>query len=162
MWRTVGWVLGGLATAGAVGWLGFLVAFRTRFAPVQDRIRRMNRRVVNPRQLETAGRPGAYASVVHHVGRTSGRDYATPVVAVPTDAGFVVALPYGPGADWVRNVIAAGGARVDHEGRHVAVARPRLVPPDEGNPHFPAKEQRMHRLYGVREFLRVDEVATRS
>ncbi|MGZ4612806.1 MAG: hypothetical protein ACXV1K_06490 [Kineosporiaceae bacterium] len=51
--------------------------------------------------MRTAGSPGAYASVVRHVGRTSGRRYETPVVPVATDGGFVVPLPYGPGTDWL-------------------------------------------------------------
>ena len=33
--------------------------------------------------VDDAGTPGAYASIMHHVGRTSGDPYETPVVAVP-------------------------------------------------------------------------------
>lgn len=144
-------MIGGGAVA--VLWLGFTVSFRTRFAPVQDAIRRLNRRVVNPRQLETAGHPGASASVVHHVGRSSGTPYRTPVVAVPTDDGFVIALPYGPRADWVRNVLAAGAATVQHEGQVVSVDEPELVPAATVDPLFPPGTQRTHRLYGVDDFL---------
>ena len=142
-----------LAAVGGVGWLAFTLSFRTRFRPVQDAIRRLNRRVLNPRQLHTAGRPGAWASVVHHVGRTSGTSYRTPVVAVPIDGGFVIALPYGPDADWVRNVRAAGTATIGHEGHRVLVARPELRPAADANPVFPAGQQRTHRLYGVNDFL---------
>jgi deazaflavin-dependent oxidoreductase (nitroreductase family) len=135
----------------------FVQSFRTKWGPVQSAIRRFNRDVTNPRQLETAGQPGAWAAVVHHNGRVSGTAYRTPAVAVPTGDGFVFALPYGPGADWARNVLAAGGATIDHEGRSVPVEDPRLVPSAEANPLFPPGEQRMHRLFGVVDFLRVTE-----
>lgn len=127
---------------------------------MQDAIRRLNRRVINPRQLRTAGEPGTYASVVHHVGRRSGTPYRTPVVAVPVDDGFLIALPYGPGADWVRNVLAAGSMTLDHEGARYDLERPTLLGIDVANRHFPAKEQRMHRLYGVRDFLRLSTSPT--
>lgn len=148
---------GGLAILGGVALAAFTVSFRAKSRPVLDRIRRLNRDVTNPRQLRTAGQPGAWASVVHHVGRRSGTAYRTPVVAVPIGDGFLVALPYGPGADWVRNVLAAGSATVEHEGRIVPVDRPVLVPRAEADPHFAPREQRMHRIYRVDDFLRMRE-----
>lgn len=146
-------IVTGLGVALAALWLALVVSFRTRFEPVRWAIRRMNRRFVNPRQLRTAGQSGAWASVVRHVGRTSGTLYRTPVVPVEVDDGFIVALPYGPGADWVQNVLAAGAAELEHQGATVAVARPELLPLSEANPHFPAKDQRTQRLYGVDDFL---------
>ena len=142
-----------LTAVGALLGVGFVLSFRAKFRPVQGVIRRVNKRVFNPQQLRTAGRPGAYASVIGHVGRTSGTAYRTPVVAVPTDDGFIVALPYGPTADWVRNVVAAGGARVEHAGEIVDVDRPRLVGPADADPWFPPREQRGHRRFGVDDFL---------
>ncbi|MGY2064210.1 nitroreductase family deazaflavin-dependent oxidoreductase [Blastococcus sp. SYSU DS0619] len=135
----------------------FVQSFRAKWGPVQRAVRRFNRDVTNPRQLATAGGPGAPAGVVHHRGRVSGAPYRTPAVAVPTGDGFVFALPYGPGADWVRNVLAAGRATVEHEGRLVPVERPRLVPAAEADRFVPAREQRIHRLFGVVDFLRVSE-----
>lgn len=149
-------VIAGLVAVGGVLWIAFLVSFRTGFRPVLDTIRRMNRRVTNPRQMRTAGQPGAYASVVHHVGRVSGREHRTPVVAVPADDGFAIALPYGAGADWVRNVLAAGTATLEHEGRTVPIVRPELVPAAAADPYFPPKERRLHRLYGIEHVLRLD------
>lgn len=142
----------GLVAVGGLLWLVFVVSFRTRFRPVHNAIRRLNRRVLNPWQLRTAGQPGAWASVVHHVGRTSGTAYRTPVVTVPTRDGFVVALPYGPDADWVRNVLAAGSATIDHQGQTIAVERPGIVGAGDADV-FSRREQRTHRLYGVTDFL---------
>lgn len=149
MWRMLLQVAGGIAAIAAVLLVAFTVSFRARFRPVHDAIRRFNRDVTNPRQLRRAGRPGAWASIVYHVGRNSGREYRTPVVAVAADDGFLFALPYGPGADWVRNVLAAGSATLEHEGRTLRVDRPELVPQDAANPRFDVTEQRMHRIYGV-------------
>lgn len=146
---------GVVAAVGGALLVAFAIAFRTKFAPVQDVVRRFNRDVTNPKQLVTAGQPGAYASVVHHVGRGSGTPYRTPVVAVPHDDGFLFALPYGAGADWVRNLLAANGATIDHEGRTTPVDRPALLSRAEANPAFPPREQWMHRLFGVDDFLRV-------
>ncbi len=144
------------AGVGAVLWIGFVAAFRTKFRPVQDRIRRFNRDVTNPRQLRQAGRPGAWASVVNHTGRRTGTAYRTPVVAVPSDGGFVFALPYGPDVDWVRNLRAGGTATLEHEGRTVTLHQPTFLIGHEADRLFPAKEQRMHRTFGVRDFLRVE------
>jgi deazaflavin-dependent oxidoreductase (nitroreductase family) len=148
-------VVGWSAAVAAVLFVTFTISFRTKFGPVQDTIRRFNRAVANPWQLRKAGRPGAYASIVHHVGRISGTPYRTPVVAVEADDGFLFALPYGPGADWVRNILAVGSATVEHEGRSIRVDRPMLIPAGDANPQFEPRDQRMHRLYGVDDFLRV-------
>jgi hypothetical protein len=41
--------------------------------------------------LKTAGIGDGYASVVRHIGRTSGRDYETPVQAVANDCASSIA-----------------------------------------------------------------------
>lgn len=153
MWRSFMVVGGGVVGVGAVLLAAFTLAFRLGSRPVLDAIRRFNRDVTNPRQLRGAGQEGSATSVVEHVGRVSGRPYRTPVVAVPVDDGYVVALPYGAGADWVRNVLAAGTATLVHRGRSVQVGRPALLPREDANPSFPPKEQRLHRIYGVDDFL---------
>ena len=80
----------------------FMMGMRNKYPPVLKAVRRMNRVVWNPRAMKTAGQPGAYASVIQHVGRKSGNPYETPIVPFPTDDGFVIALPYGTTSDWVR------------------------------------------------------------
>lgn len=152
-------VMVALAVGGALLWLGFVWSFRTKNPVVQGAIRRVNRGFTNPKQLRSAGQPGSYASVVHHVGRRSGTPYRTPVVVQPAGDDLLVALPYGPRADWVQNVLAAGSATIDHEGGTIRATRPALVPSELANPHFPAREQRMHRVYGVRDFLRMTRSA---
>jgi hypothetical protein len=133
----------------------FVVGMRTKSPAVVNRVRRFNRAVTNPRVLRSAGSPGASASVVRHVGRISGRNYETPVGPFAVGDDFVIALPYGPGADWVRNVVASGFATLVHEGRTVPVDRPEVVPTAEVIRELPTSEQRTLRLFGVDQCLRV-------
>jgi deazaflavin-dependent oxidoreductase (nitroreductase family) len=151
-------VLGGLGILGLLAVVAFTVSFRANVRPVQDAIRRFNRDVTNPRQLATAGRAGAWASVVHHVGRTSATAYRTPVVAIEVHDGFLFALPYGPGADWVRNVLAAQSATLEHDGRTLAMDHPVIVGRARATPYFARRERLLHRLYGVDQFLHARNV----
>jgi hypothetical protein len=64
---------------------------------------------------------------VEHEGRRSRRPYATPVVARRTADGFVIPLPFTEGADWARNVIAAGGGAIRWKGRRYVVRDPEVV-----------------------------------
>lgn len=52
-------------------------------------------------------------AVVIHRGRKSGRTFRTPLWAFRREHGYVIALTYGPQADWVRNVLAAGGCELE-------------------------------------------------
>lgn len=133
----------------------FLVGMRTKNPAVVDTVRRFNRAVANPRQLRSAGTPGAYASIIHHVGRSSGRAYETPIGAMPVDDGFVVALPYGRRADWLQNVLAAGRATLVHDGATVEVVEPEVVPTESVIDALPTGERRTLGLFGVDECLRL-------
>lgn len=130
-----------------------VVAMRRKDPRVLGAVRRFNRDVTNPQRLRTAGAPGSDTSVLRHVGRRSGRVFETPLGLVPTEEGFVVALPYGPEVDWVRNLQAAGSATVLHEGREIAVTDPRLVPVAEAAASFPGTAGRVLRTFGVTECL---------
>src|SRR3972149_9313650 len=105
--------------------------------------------------MKKAGTPGAYASVIRHVGRTTGRPYETPVGAFAPEAGVVVALPYGSDPDWLKNVLASGSATIVDEGNTYRVDQPELVPTAVAAPHLPPKEQRNLRLFAVAQCLRV-------
>ncbi|MEZ5239947.1 MAG: hypothetical protein R2716_13695 [Microthrixaceae bacterium] len=134
--------------------VAFLVGMRTKSPLVLGLVRRMNRAVMNPMQMRSAGTPGAYASIIRHQGRSSGRTYETPVVVEPTGEGFVIALPYGDRADWVRNVLAAGSATIVHEDETFEVSEPELVPMEQVADSFPEGDQQAHRLFAVDTALR--------
>jgi deazaflavin-dependent oxidoreductase (nitroreductase family) len=51
--------------------------------------------------------------ILTHVGRKSGRVYGTPVNVFRVPEGFLIALTYGRESEWVRNVIAAGGCKLE-------------------------------------------------
>jgi deazaflavin-dependent oxidoreductase (nitroreductase family) len=55
--------------------------------------------------------------ILTHVGRKSGRLYRTPVNVFRAPEGFLIALTYGRESEWVKNVVAAGGCKL--ETRHV-------------------------------------------
>lgn len=69
--------------------------------------------------------------VVHNVGRKSGNQYLTPVVAFAgRDADVpVVAIPlaWGRDAAWCRNVLAAGSFTLTRRRREHLVDEPRIV-----------------------------------
>jgi hypothetical protein len=149
--RLVGLVVVAIGAIGVV----FLVGMRSKSPLVQDRVRRFNRGFTNPRVLRSAGTPGASASIVHHTGRRTGRSHATPVGPFAVGESFVIALPYGPGADWVRNVLASGSATLVHEGETILIDRPEVVPVALVLDDLPASQQRMLRVFGVEDCLRV-------
>lgn len=131
----------------------FVVGMRTKSPTVLNAVRRSNRRFMNPRQMESAGTPGAFASIIRHTGRRSGTEYETPIGAVASDDGFVVSLPYGSQADWLKNVLAAGSATLVHEGETYEVDQPQVVPIREAGIEFSTADERAHRLFAVEECL---------
>jgi deazaflavin-dependent oxidoreductase (nitroreductase family) len=144
--------------AGAMLGAVFVVGMRAKSRGIQRAVRRMNKAVINPKTMATAGRPGASASVVHHVGRRSGTAYATPVASVATGDGFVIALPYGTRADWVRNALAAGRVTITHEGEDHEVDSPEVVPTAEVDALFGESDRSAHRAFKVDECLRLRHV----
>jgi deazaflavin-dependent oxidoreductase (nitroreductase family) len=144
----------GLGALAAVWVLGM----RNKSSPVVAAQRRINRSVFNPRQLESAGTPGAYAALVLHTGRKSGKPYRTPVGVARTGDGLVVALVYGRESDWVRNVLAAGSAVVVHEGHVYNVDDPHIVPMHEVAHYFAKGDRAGFRLLAIREALRLRAV----
>lgn len=148
--------IAGIVVAGLV-MLGvaFVLGFRTKSPLVLGPVIWFSRSYMNRVQLRSAGTPGAYASIVRHRGRRTGRDYATPVTAIADGNGFLIALPYGRRANWLRNVLAGGQATLVTEGETWAVGEPEIVPLASVEDRFPASDRRSHRLFGVSDVLRL-------
>lgn len=87
---------------------------------------KINRRVFNPIEIRRGKRP-----VVVHVGRSSGTLYQTPLDAHPARRGYLLVVRYGPGSDWVRNILAAGAATLRIDGEEHRLVSPRLVTEEE-------------------------------
>ncbi len=94
--------------------------------------------------------PGS--AIVVHRGRRSGALYRTPVAVFGRPGGYVVALTYGPRADWVQNVLAAGACDLEIRGRRVHVAQPRVVR-DRRRQAVPIVVRPILGLIGAAEFL---------
>jgi deazaflavin-dependent oxidoreductase (nitroreductase family) len=118
---------------------------------VSKRVGRFNRAVTNRLTRPFVGRL-PWFGIVQHRGRRSGRIYRTPVNAFSTDGGYVIALIYGAGADWVRNVTAAGGCELRVRGRQVRLTEPRIVH-DDARREVPQVVRPALRLLGVADFL---------
>jgi deazaflavin-dependent oxidoreductase (nitroreductase family) len=145
-----------------VGLLGLLALFlggmHFKWTLVVDAVRGANMRFFNPRQMQTAGTPGAYAGILKHVGRISGTRYQTPLGIEPIGDGFLIALIYGERTQWLKNVLAAGSAEVVVEGVAYAVDRPELVPMTEVVNDLPPGDRRLMSLFGVGQALRLHRV----
>ena len=97
-------------------------------------------------------------AVVVHRGRKSGKTFRTPLWAFRRQDGFVIALTYGAEADWVRNVISAGGCELETRRRRYQVGDPRVYR-DENATDMPAFIRFMlRRVIKAPEFLSVDVV----
>lgn len=123
---------------------------------VQDRVRVLNKRLLNPATLRLAGRPLVPYGVVRHVGRRSGRRYDTPVLVSAVGDQFVVPLPYGVDTDWYRNVRAADECTVVYGGSAHRAESPRLVDPSAVPSAFPDWQAQLLLEAGADQYLRMD------
>jgi deazaflavin-dependent oxidoreductase (nitroreductase family) len=137
----------------------FVVGWRAKSGLVLRPIIAFSKRYMNPRQMRTAGTPGAYAAIIRHRGRTSGNAYETPVGVVTDGDAYLIALPYGTRAQWLRNVLAAGSAELVHEGSTVRVDHPELVPMASVAEHFTSSDQGMFKALKVDQALRLQAAA---
>jgi hypothetical protein len=70
------------------------------------------------------------------------------------DGDYVFALTYGPDAQWIRNVLAAGTAQLEERGRTVTLRDPRLFTDPKAS-LMPLPVRLFLRLMRVTEFLRI-------
>jgi deazaflavin-dependent oxidoreductase (nitroreductase family) len=136
----------------------FFLGMRSKNPIVLGAVIWVSKTLLNKSQMRTAGRPGAYAGIVRHVGRVSGRAYETPVSPVPTDDGFAIALVYGNRTSWLRNVLASGGATLVTEGETWEVDQPELVPMSTVERWFTPGDVRSFRRMRVDDALRLHRV----
>jgi len=123
-------------------------------------MRRINRVFTNPLMGTFAWLVPPLA-VVHHVGRTSGRAYRTPVVAFPSDAGFVIPMTYGRDVDWARNIVKAHGCEVEQMGRRTRLHNPRIVGFAAAERHLPAAARGFLRIADFPGYVLLDRESRR-
>jgi deazaflavin-dependent oxidoreductase (nitroreductase family) len=126
--------------------------------PLPRALGRFNRRVTNPVLWPLVGRLPGFGQVVH-VGRRSGRVRRTPVLAFRTGDRVVFALTYGPGTEWARNVLVAGGCRFRSRRGELQLTAPRRFV-DPSRRAVPFVVRPVLRILGARDFLELRVVAT--
>ncbi|GAA4224553.1 nitroreductase family deazaflavin-dependent oxidoreductase [Actinomadura meridiana] len=121
--------------------------------PIPRFVARANRAATNKLTMPFAGRLPGFGIVLHR-GRRSGRPHRTPIniFREPGGHGYVAALTYGTGTDWLKNVIAAGGCDLVVRGERVHVTDPRIVH-DPARTAVPAPVRPLLGLAGVNDFL---------
>jgi deazaflavin-dependent oxidoreductase (nitroreductase family) len=97
-------------------------------------------------------------AVVVHRGRKSGKTFRTPLWAFRRGDGYVIALTYGSTADWVRNVVAAGGCELETRRRRYQVSNPRVYRDDNASDMPASSRFMLRRVIKAPEFLSVDVV----
>lgn len=115
------------------------------------RMTRFNRQVLNRLTRPLARQLPGFGVIVHH-GRRSGRIYETPVNVFRYSDGYVVALTYGAGADWVRNVLTAGVCDLITQGSRLPVVVSHIQHDEQLLP-VPAVIRPILRLIHVADFL---------
>lgn len=133
----------------------YVVGMRSKSPAVKRAARAFHHTIGNRVQMRSAGRPGSYASIIRHRGRTTGREYKTPVWAARTEDGFVIGIVYGSRTDWLRNLLASGSASIVHQGRKYAVSEPQIVPAGSATRYLPPAIRHAQRLVGVDRYVRI-------
>jgi deazaflavin-dependent oxidoreductase (nitroreductase family) len=119
--------------------------------PLSPNLARFNKQVTNRITRLFAARMPGFAIVIH-TGRKSGATYEAPINAFRIPGGYRVALTYGPGADWVKNVLASGECTLRVRGRRVACRDPHLGS-DPANRWAPWLVRQILGRAGVFEYL---------
>jgi deazaflavin-dependent oxidoreductase (nitroreductase family) len=128
--------------------------------PLPRHLAKFNRVVTN-RVLGPLARYLPGFAVVSHVGRRSGRTYRTPVNLYRRGDSFVIALVYGADSQWVRNVLAAGGADVETRGRRVRLVGPEVLR-DPARSLVPKPVRLALRVVNVEEFMLLERAELSS
>jgi deazaflavin-dependent oxidoreductase (nitroreductase family) len=115
-------------------------------------------RYVDPVLRPVAARLPAFG-IVTHLGRKTGRTYATPVNVFRRGDEYLFFLTYGSDVQWVRNILAAGGCSLRTRGRDVALVEPELIADPELRLAPPFVRFVEKRLAGATEVLRMRAAA---
>ncbi len=73
----------------------------------------------------------------------------------PLPGGLLAPLPWGPGTNWARNVMAAGGCAVGWKGAEHRMDGPEVIDRDTAMSSFGPVQRRAVRLLGIDAFLQL-------
>jgi len=112
------------------------------------------RRTLNRLTLRLARSGRGPFTIVRHRGRTSGREYETPIMVARLGRDAVVELTYGDRVQWYRNVLAAGGCELVRGDRVERVVAVQPLSVEEGLAAFGGFRAVVLRLLHRSEFRR--------
>lgn len=98
-------------------------------------------------------------AILRHTGRTSGKAYATPIVARATPDGFIIPLPFGDATQWAKNLFAAGGGSIRFAGREHQIVEPRIVDREVAAAHLPPLLRFLSGRLGLRQWVLVQRAS---
>ncbi len=124
-------------------------------------MRHVNRVLTNP-IMGPLARVMPPLAVVHHVGRTSGRNYSTPVVAFRSRERFVIPMTYGRDVDWARNIVKAHGCQMEQMGRRFTTSNPRVVDFDAAEQELPGAVREAFRIADLPGYVLLDLQSERT
>ncbi len=149
-------LIAGLALTGVGVGVGIALAKR---AKLPANIREFNKRFTNPLMLRSVARgERGNLGVIIHRGRTSGREFTTPVRIDPIPGGFLIPLPYGTDTDWLKNIRAAGGTTLRFHGQDVAVDQPEIIDAATALTMLPATSAIAVCLMRIKHYVRLHRV----
>jgi hypothetical protein len=72
----------------------------------------------------------------------------------PASEGFLIALTYGRESEWVKNVLAAGGCKLETRGVVYQLSAPTILQ-DPARQRFPLFVRMVLRLIGANDFMQL-------
>ena len=130
-------------------------AFKSRNPRVLGWLIWYHKHVENPVMVRFFSGRSSRDALLHHVGRRSGKAYATPLTAHRSEDTIIIPLPYGTETDWLRNLQAAGQGVVELEGHSFTVNEQEVVPIDQIMPLLPPSVARIVKLHETEHALRL-------
>ena len=121
---------------------------------ILDRIRVINKYVTNKLLIHIAGKNLGLFAILSHIGRKSGKIYKIPIIVVPVQNGFVIALTYGKKTDWYENVKAKGGCSLTWKKREYDLINPEFIDQKQGMAAFPSLFRLGLSMMGIQYYLR--------
>jgi deazaflavin-dependent oxidoreductase (nitroreductase family) len=125
--------------------------------PVPAIVARFKKHVLNRGTRRLVGL-GPFVEI-EHLGRHSGRVFRIVIFAFRDADRVTIALTYGPGVQWLKNVRAAGGCRMHLGKRLLTLGAPRRLPSAEGLARMPHGPRELLPILRTHEFVELPVLA---
>ena len=122
-----------------------------------DRIQVVNKHITNKILIHISGKDLGLFAILTHTGRKSGKIYQIPIIVVPAENGFVIALTYGKKTDWYENVKAKRGCSLKWKRKEYALTHPEFIDQKQALQVFPALFRAGLRMMGIQYYLRLSK-----